>query len=221
LWNWRVCMTKCNGSPTSQPNGRATGRGPLRSRERTTRRVPPPVVVHPVPAIPARAATSHLHQPAPDPLRWSRKRRGHRRPAVGIRDELVAGIGAGGLLGGRAPGQHPGPDPKRVQRHRGRRRHKAEQTGSGPVSPHVLSVAPQPTPDPNEPEPPAPNVRYTVTVPWEHPAHAQASATTRGARRSPGSAPITVNAITPSRPRRAADIACPISPGGDAPSHSP
>jgi hypothetical protein len=39
LRNWRVCMTKCNGSPSSRPNGTATGRGPFRLRERTTRRV--------------------------------------------------------------------------------------------------------------------------------------------------------------------------------------
>jgi len=67
-----------------------------------------PAVVQPVPAVPAPAAAPHLHQPGPDPLGWRRKRRGHRRPAVGIMDELVAGIGTGGLLGGRAPGQHPG-----------------------------------------------------------------------------------------------------------------
>ena len=86
-----------------------------------------------LPSAPARAR----------PSRWRRKRRGHSRPAVAIMDELVARIGTGRLLCGRAPGQHPRPDPQRVQRHLVRRHHEAEQTGSGPVSTHVLNVAPQ------------------------------------------------------------------------------
>jgi hypothetical protein len=107
-----------------------------------------PVVVQPVPAVPAAAAASHLHQPGPDLPRWRRKDRGHRRPAVGIRDELIAGIPAGGLLSGGAPGQHSRPEPEHVQPQRGARRPEAEQKGSGSVSTHILSVAPQRPPGP-------------------------------------------------------------------------
>jgi len=68
----------------------------------------------------------------------------------------------------------------------------------------VLSVTPQRTPSPNGPGPRPQHPLHGYCSP-ENTAYAQASATTRvGARRSPGSAPITGNAITPSRPRRAA-----------------
>ena len=100
------------------------------------------VVVQPVPAVPASAVASHLRQPGPDPLRWRRQGRGHRRPVVGIGDELVAGVGTGGLVWGGAPGQHLRPDPQGVKRRRGGGRREAEQMGSGSVSSHFLSVPP-------------------------------------------------------------------------------